>query len=217
QVAARAGLAKVLAMTGKTEDALAEAKQVLDEDPNNLDALIARAESLLKTRQTAAARQDFERLNEKQPGNPYVLHRLGAVASQDGRNGEAIQYFRETLNRAPDMADALNDLLALHVSQGQIQQALQDLDRYESQAQRKDLYALFRGRLYLSQKDFSRAEASFRQATSSNPDNYQGYIFLSQVKLLQQNPQEAIREVDQLIEQRPDFAPGYMMKAYLQD
>ena len=94
---ARAGLAKIFALTGQSEDALQQATSVLQDQPNNTDALMAKGEALLSLRRLNESKEAFQRLAELQPANPFHLHRLGSIEALKDNDSAALKYFRKAL------------------------------------------------------------------------------------------------------------------------
>ena len=69
------------------------------------------------------ARQLYEELAKKHPGNSQVAHRLGVVADFQRRHAEAEHYFQAALASEPRNAEVLADLGYCYFLQGQLSKA----------------------------------------------------------------------------------------------
>jgi tetratricopeptide (TPR) repeat protein len=214
----RSKLAKLLALNSQSPDSLNEAivyaSRVLEIMPNNFDALVARAEANLKTGKLPAARRDFERLSEGRENNPFLLHRLGKVAAQEGRSAEALRLYRQALRISPDSVDGIRDLTTELLKSGDVASVIRELDSLSNTSSRKDVYNLYKGQIYLETEDLTRAEAEFRKAISLNPDNSQAYFALGNIYVQRNQIDQAIAEVDKLIEHDEKSTQAYLLKGY---
>lgn len=213
---ARAALARVLALRREAQDALVQAEAVLRRAPDNVEALSARAEAYMVQRRIEESRNQFLSLHERQPENPYFIHRLGTLSAlQQDREG-ALRYFRMALDLEPNLVEAVNDLVVVHLQAGDHDAALAEVDRVSESFRRQDLLHVLRGRLFIGKRDYDGAERELRSALRINPDNYQPYLLLGQINLAKGDVEQAIREVDELIAKDDRFAPAYLMKAFYQ-
>ncbi|MEJ2079901.1 MAG: tetratricopeptide repeat protein [Acidobacteriota bacterium] len=220
-VGGRARLAKLMALLKRSrvdlEHALGEAQTVLSADPGNTDAMTARAEAELGLNRLEEARKDFEALHSKSPDNVFYSHRLGTVAALEGEPDLALKYFHEVLEKNPNLADVINDIVAVMQQQGKTQEILDELDRIAATSDQKALVHTLKGRTYMARQEYERAEAELRQAVELDPDNYQAYLLLGQLRLQENRYDDAVKEVDALLARKPNFAPAYLMKAYFRD
>ncbi|MEJ2083258.1 MAG: tetratricopeptide repeat protein, partial [Acidobacteriota bacterium] len=163
------------------------------------------------------ARKDFEALHSKSPDNVFYSHRLGTVAALEGEPDLALKYFHEVLEKNPNLADVINDIVAVMQQQGKTQEILDELDRIAATSDQKALVHTLKGRTYMARQEYERAEAELRQAVELDPDNYQAYLLLGQLRLQENRYDDAVKEVDALLARKPNFAPAYLMKAYFRD
>ena len=213
-LAARAGLAKILAITGQPEDALQQANAVLESQPNNTDALLAQGEALLSFRRLNPSKETFQKLAELQPRNPFHLHRLGSIEALQENGPAALRYFSQALELNPDLPDVMNDILFLHMGDNRFEDALNEADRFLQQSSLQDTVRVFKGKIYMAQEDYTLARGEFQKALQINPDNDQPYILLGQLHLKEDNLVEAIREMDRLIAKDSRSARAFLLKAY---
>ena len=213
-LAARAGLAKIMAITGQSEDALQQANAVLELQPNNTDALLAQGEALLSFRRLDPSKETFQKLAELQPQNPFHFHRLGSIEALQKNGPAALRYFSQALELNPDLPDVMNDILFLHMGDNRFQDALNEVDRFLQQSSLQDTVRVFKGKIYMAQENYTLARGEFQKALEINPDNDQPYILLGQLHLKENNLEEAIREMDRLIAKDSRSARAFLLKAY---
>ncbi|MFZ0427084.1 MAG: tetratricopeptide repeat protein [Acidobacteriota bacterium] len=217
----RAKLAKLRALRRQSksdiDDALSDADAVLAQMPGNVDALAARGEALLALRRLPEARQAFEKLHEGAPDNPFFVHRLGTIAALEGNPNQALEYFHQALRTNPDLADVLNDLVAVYLQQGERDRALSELDDLAAKSEKKAIFHILKGRIYMGAGETVSAERELRRAVEVDPNDYQAYILLGQLMMTEHKMPEAVREVDALIASKPQFAPGYLLRGFYKD
>jgi tetratricopeptide (TPR) repeat protein len=212
---ARAGLAKVLSLLRRPEDALVAANQVLERTPGNADALTARAEALLMSGRYDDAGKDFKKLAEVHPNNPFYLHRLGAVETMKGKYQRRLGLLPASPGSEPQPGGShQRHDLSLHEGSQAGRGAPKLVDEMAAKSTRQDVLHLFRGKIHLAQDSYADAEKDLRQAIEANPESYEAYMMLGQMNLKQERVDEAIREVEALIAKRPDFAPAFLLKAF---
>jgi tetratricopeptide (TPR) repeat protein len=190
------------------------ANQVLERTPGNADALTARAEALLMSGRYDDAGKDFKKLAEVHPGNPFFLHRMGAVETMKGNTKGALEYFRQALDVNPNLVEVINDMIFLYMRDRKPAEALKLVDEMAAKSSRQDVLHLFRGKIHLAQENYADAEKDLRQAIEANPESYEAYMMLGQMNMKRERVDEAIREIDVLIGKKPDFAPAFLLKAF---
>lgn len=211
---ANALMAKIMVLVRKPEDALRRANAVLAVQANNVDALFAQAEANLLLERPDQSKAAFQKLHELEPGNPAYLHRLGWVALFEGKDSEALGYFKRALTEYPDLVDVMGDIIYLHARERHFEKALEEVDRFMKNSSKLDFVHVLRGRIWMEQKNYSQAEKDFRKAVELNRANYQAYLRLGDLQLKKSNLKHAIKEVDQLLEQDERFGPAHLLKAY---
>ena len=212
-----ASLSRVLAFTGKYQDALRAAEAVLSALPENQDAKVARAEANRGLGNGLAAEAEFLALAKLDPSNPLYVHRLGLLSIAKKDNAGALAQFRKALELKGDFAPALNDLMVVLVRDKQYDAALKEIDRYSSAFPSKDEMHKMRAGVFLEKGDQATAEAELRKAIDINPANPAPYILLSQMHMNQNSVQQALKDVDQLIAKNDRLAPAHLLRAsYLQ-
>lgn len=93
---------KALAHRGMDREAAAEFDQALKEQPEYVDALAARADSLYNLEKYQEASADLEAALRIQGDDPHLLGSLGVALYEQGRFDEAATAYRKALESAPD-------------------------------------------------------------------------------------------------------------------
>jgi tetratricopeptide (TPR) repeat protein len=124
-----AALGESYFMSGKTERAIEEFKQLIEIDPS------ARSYAFLGLSyrhlgRFDEARQYFEDGLKRDPKNASCLFNLGFIEERQGNKGKADERFRATLRANPDFSDALFELANLRIQSKDFEQAAGLLKRY---------------------------------------------------------------------------------------
>jgi len=186
----------------------------LQDQPNNTDALMAKGEALLSLRRLNESKEAFQRLAELQPANPFHFHRLGSIEALKDNDSAALKYFRKALELNPNLPEVMNDITFLYVRKDRFQEALDEVNHFLQQSSLQDTLHIFKGRIYLAQKNYTQAREEFQKSLEINPNNSQSYILLGQLHLQENRLEEAVREMDRLIAKDSRFAPAFLLKAY---
>ena len=106
-------LANVLAERGKTKDAVKAVEKLIEQEPNNIDAVLTLAGVYQKGRMFAKAEEALDRaseLAESEAERVGVLFAFGALHERAKDYDKAEARFRELIEIDPDNASALNYL-----------------------------------------------------------------------------------------------------------
>lgn len=87
---------------GEFEQAISYLDQILEIDPNNLDALRGKGSALFELGRIEEAVTYFDNVLETDPNHIDTLLNKGVSLTELGRNKEAIQYFTKVLEIEPD-------------------------------------------------------------------------------------------------------------------
>jgi len=139
---------------------------------------------------------------------------LGWVALFEGKDSEALGYFKRALKEYPDLVDIMSDIVYVHAKERRFEKALEEVDQFMKDSSKLDFVHVLRGRIGMEQKNYSQAEKDFRKAVELNRANYQAYLRLGDLQLKRSNLKQAIKEVDQLLDQDDRFGPAHLVKAY---
>ena len=183
--------------------------QVLQNDPNNFEALQLSATLFLQEKKFNKA---LEFLNHALTINskvPYINYNLGIVLHELKRHDEALQSFNQTIQLKPDFAEA-------YFNRGVV---LEDIERHDealrsfNQAiQLKSDYAEAhnnRGNALLDLKRYDEALQSYDQAIKLKPDYAEAYYNRGFIYDELRSFNEALKNYNCVIKLKPNFAPAY--------
>ena len=176
-------LAEALERSGKRPEAIEQYRAALALAPKDDAVLFALARALLAGGQTSAAESDFRQLLALKPDSaPAQLGLAESLLSQQ-KTAEAVDAFREYLLKVPDDRHARFERAV----------ALQDLNRFDESLHELDLLdegappgaesPKLRGSIYLQQKKWTDAAASFQKALAASPADAQLHLWMGQTKM----------------------------------
>ena len=155
------------------------------------------------------------------PKRPEALVGLGRLFGLKRDIDTSLSYFEQALAMAPDQMDVFSNVIAILVSQKKIDQAQ---ERCDTRLRADNITPLteamlfnIKANLYLTAKEFTKAEAFFKKAITSDPQFIQPYLSLASLFKFQSRTDEAISEYKALIDKRPEFAAPENLLATLFD
>jgi tetratricopeptide (TPR) repeat protein len=115
-------------MVGDFSGALGDLQKAVELNPNLPDVYSYYGLALLSTGDQAGARKAFERELERNPNNFDANLRMGVILRQDSENETASKYLRHALQIRPGDLGVRYQIAAMELSEGQVKQAIQDLE-----------------------------------------------------------------------------------------
>ena len=176
-------LAEALERSGRRPEAIEQYRAALALAPKDDVILFALARALLAGGQTSAAESDFRQLLALKPDSaPAQLGLAESLLSQQ-KTAQAVDAFREYLLKVPDdrrarfkRAVALQDL-------NRFDESLRELDLLDEGAPPGAESLKLRGSIYLQQKKWTDAAASFQKAVAASPADPQLHLWMGQTKM----------------------------------
>jgi len=172
-------LAETYAKAQRIRDAVLEAQEILQRDPDNLSArrLLARIylHTLGNLSGTPTQRETMSRATEQlreivrlDPEDTESALWLARLYRVQGQNPDSEQVLRDVLQRDPENEAAVEQLTQLLLDAGKPEDALVLLQRLTGRSPTAGLLNLL-GDAYRQTRDFARAEQAYRQATELAP------------------------------------------------
>ena len=210
---AAAALAKILALTGRSQDALGAAAEILEVYPASVDALMARAEALFRLRRFDESGRDYLKLVELRPQVAFYRQRLGTLEASRGNQAAALGHLSKTLEIDPNRTVVMDQIVYLLARSGRLDEALNWVESFMSRSSRQDHGHVLRGKVHMVRKEYSQAEGELRKAIELNEDYYPAYTLLAQLQVNQNKMDEAVAEVDRLLARNERLVPALILKA----
>ncbi len=167
------------ATMGEHAPALTDFEKALTLDPQNLDAQIGKGRSLWQTGDIQKAKALLEQAGAAAKENPWPLYYLGQLAEQLLKPDDALGYYQKALARNPQF-------LLAHVALAKMAQKRGDPAGAQDQlamAAAIDAHAAAVhngfGEMHFGQKNFSLAEAAFKEALKNDPEFTPAHINLA--------------------------------------
>ncbi len=198
-------LAELYARTGNIREAVVEAQDVLNRDPDNLDArrLLGRiylrsigdlqggtqadTENILHL-----AIEQYEQIVRLDPSSLEDHLLLGRLYRLNNETGKAETEFRASVKLQPSSEDAVTTLALLYNEEGDTARALDILQSVPENDRSPRIYSVL-GYTYEQKKDYKHSIEAYRKAVSLDKDNLDAVRGLAQ-NLLNDNQTEAALE-----------------------
>ena len=154
---------------------------------------------------------------KKSPDKTRVNNNFAVALFDEGKIGEAIDYYNKAIRLKPDFAETFYNRGLAFKNLSQYQRAIED---YNEAIRLKPVYAEAynnRGNVYLALGQYQRAFEDFNKAIRLKPDYGDAYNNrgLAYTKLGQY--QRAIEDYDKTIRLNPDYADAYYNKGVAYD
>ena len=178
---------QLLAQTGDLKGAIEQLKEVLKISPNNFGAL----ESLFKAHAVShdwkSAQAIADQLKTAYPDKPHGYYFAGLVHQAEGKVQESVDDFDAALQRAPDAAEPLSQLIKSYLALGQRDQARERLNKILADQPKNFVAMNLLGELTMTDKKFGDAIDLFKKAVDINPKwpipyNNMAFCYLNQNK-----------------------------------
>jgi tetratricopeptide (TPR) repeat protein len=181
-------LARVNLARGRAVESAQLSRQVLANEPGDATTRLVLVDSLLAQRDLAGAERELAPLEKSLPNAAPVHVRRARVAAGRGDMEQARRSFSRAYELDPRSVDALSGLVATDIAANRMGDALGRLEKGVAAAPRDLRMLLLAGNVYLSARDFARAEDAAMRATKLDasamaPYDLLGRIFVAQGKL----------------------------------
>jgi tetratricopeptide (TPR) repeat protein len=215
-----AELADLYARTDRIRDAVLEAEDVLRRDPNNLEARKLLGRIYLRVLGNASggraqsdvlgrAIEQFEKITELAPKDVESKITLGRLyhANSDYTKGEAV--LKQALALQPESEDALTRLALLYSDTGQLNAAVELLQKVTGKNPTPRLFAALAS-AYEQARDYDNAVKAYRRALELDKDNLDYLRGLGQNLLFNEQYEEALVPYKQVAAADPQDGSAFL-------
>jgi len=175
------GLAELYARSGRIKDAVTEAQDILQRDPNNLEAHRLLGHIYLRSlgdmqggtgsdNVLKLAIQQYEDIVQLDPSSSDDHIMLGRLYHADNDMKKAEEQEKIAVKLAPDDEDAVTTLAMLYNEEGDTEKAADTLAAVPEASRSAKLYSAL-GDTYNQQKDYKKAIDAYNHAIAMDRDN----------------------------------------------
>jgi len=200
----RTMLTKAFYRAGRQEEAELLIDEVLDQNPDDTDGLIAHAEIAVSKRDTTVAINDLQAVLRDTPTSSRALHLLAQAYLISNQTDLARENLEKALNVEPQNLLVRSNLVKLLVELGQMDEALayvRDVVKLMPE-NRAALEALFG--LYSRQGKWAAALKTAQQIKAGFPNDAAGYYLTGLALQAKKRFEESIKQFDLALEKSPD-------------
>ncbi len=192
--------------SGQLQKAEVAYRQILQENPNQPDALNLLGTIALQTSKYTIAAELINKAIENSPANPLFYNNLGVTLKSLRRLDEASQAYKKAIHFKPDYAEAWNNL---GVAQKELNKIETAVDSYRQALVHKPDYieALVNlGNALVLLGSYDTAIEKFRQALDLKPDFYEAWKNLGNAMRTLGRFDSAIDSYRQALQYKPEYA-----------
>jgi tetratricopeptide (TPR) repeat protein len=197
-------LGEALERSGKRSEAIEQYRAAASLAPKDDAILFALARALLADGQNSAAESGFRQLLSAKPDSaPGQLGLAESLLSQQ-KTTEAVDVFGDYLQKTPDDSHARFERAVALQDLNRFDDSLHELDQLDKSAAPTADSLKLRGSIYLQQKKWTEADASFQKALAASPADPQLHLWAGQTKMELRDYSAAEKELQRSLE----LAPG---------
>jgi tetratricopeptide (TPR) repeat protein len=197
-------LGEALERSGKRSEAITQYRAAAALAPKDDAILFALARALLADGQNSAAESGFRQLLSAKPDSaPGQLGLAESLLAQQ-KTTEAVDVFGDYLQKTPDDSHARFERAVVLQDLNRFDDSLHELDQLDKSAAPTADSLKLRGSIYLQQKKWTEADASFQKALTASPADAQLHLWAGQTKMELRDYSAAEKELRRSLE----LAPG---------
>lgn len=174
--------------------------------------LLDMGERLLAAGEVSQALQYLTWAEKRMPKDPVVQYDLGLAYGARGMHGEAASHFRKAISLKQDYSEAYNALGALYAEQGDLDQAVYNLEKaLENPLYITPHFPLYNlGRVYEKKSDWETALAKYKEAVRLYPYYGTAYYRIGQICEVLKRGDEAREAYGKAIQYSPDLVEAHL-------
>ncbi|MGR3292683.1 MAG: tetratricopeptide repeat protein, partial [Candidatus Scalindua sp.] len=208
-IPAKISLARLLTKDGWQEEAILFCEEVLEIQPDNVDAMqiIGLAYMRLK---------DFEKAEEQFKNIVYLRPNFGDIniaylSLSSGQLSKCIRQCEAIIKTAPEETRAYDILGLAHVRRGNFDKGIEQFKKAIEIDPKAIATHLNLAKAFVITGKNKEATESLEKTISLNPDNLDARIILANLYEKEGDIDEAIKILEKVLEINPDYIPGYAL------
>lgn len=175
-------------------------KEILNEDRDNLEALLLLGDSYRKLENLEKAEEQYKEVLKRSPENQEAHLGLGHIYRKKGDISKAIEEYK----KAPGEAAAHNNLGSLYGNQGNMDEAIKEFKKAEEIDPEDYRTCINLGSAYYHQKNFDKSIEYYSKAIKKEPEEGEAYYYLGLAYKKKELYDKAIESFEHFIEIAPD-------------
>jgi tetratricopeptide (TPR) repeat protein len=176
-------LGESLEHSGKRSDAIEQYRAAAVLAPQDDVILFALSRALLADGQSAAAESSFRQLLALKPESTPAQLGLAEALLKEQKAAEAVDVLRDYLQKAPDDRAARFERAVALQDLNRFDDSLAELDRLDRDVPPAAESLKLRGSIYMQQKQWADADASFAKALAASPGDAQLHAWMGHTKM----------------------------------
>jgi tetratricopeptide (TPR) repeat protein len=192
-------LAELNMRTGNAATAVAALNKLLKDRPDLSQGYVLLGSAYLAENQPDDAIAAYQKLALLSPKSPEPLLLIGGVLGGGGKYPEARSLFEKALALSPEYAPAIECLLSLDITEKNFPAALKLASGQAQKQPKSSAPQLMLARVYLAQKDNSRAESVLQKAIELDPSQKSAYTTLAQLYVDTGRQKEALARLNSFV------------------
>jgi tetratricopeptide (TPR) repeat protein len=198
----------------KYEDALDLLRRMSEREQPSSPALVKLAKLEMAFDNHRKATRQINRAIEAEPDNPEAWFIKGYIYEEQNNTEEAIKHYLRAIDKDADFVDPFINLGILYSDRGN-DRAI-DYFNGALNISPENVNALYLLAMYYQQQEmFEKAESTYQNIISFNPDYPHSYFNIGYIALVHQEDYEkAIAYMDKAIEVQPAFYQAYYNRGY---
>jgi tetratricopeptide (TPR) repeat protein len=197
----RVALADVYMLQGKVADAGVEVQKVLEVDPRNMLARLAKARIDVANKNYSAAEPELANLVKEFPDNAAIQREMGLYYSSRGKSVEAEKNLVRALELSPT-EQSFQDLIVFYLQTKQADRALQKINSVPDAQKQAFQYELM-GMIAEQAGKPQDSEAAYKKAFEKDPNRLSSVSLLVDQYLRSGRLDDAVKQLDGLSKKLP--------------
>ena len=210
----RRKLIRLYARAGRVDEAVSNATDILQQDPENvevrrllgeiyLNLSVARRRGEPKESLLRQAIEQYEKIQQIDPSDKDSLLQLANLYRQTREPQKTEEALKRLLDLDPDSASATANLAFLYLDMGNTQQAIELLERLEGQGEASPNHLKALGAAYERAGEHGKASKVFEQLLEKGGNSLQNRQSLAHNLVLSGQFERALKEYQELVKVQP--------------
>jgi cytochrome c-type biogenesis protein CcmH/NrfG len=195
-------------------------EKVLASKPDNMEAAYWLGQTLIKDKDSAAAKALYQKTLAANPQAPLILAGLGQIEMMENKKEEARQHFETALSLTEGKdVEVIHAIARANVEApaGDANYAIEKINAIPKRRKKDQKTAesyLIMGEAYRKLIDGGGAVTAFRQALSMDPSLAEARYKIGKVYLTQNNAEVFLPAFEEAVQLDPNYAPAYYEMFY---